>query len=391
MSGDQPKVGMTLFLLTFFLIYGGLHVYIFVKIKNALPLGMLARLFLMTFMIVMVFAPLSIRMLERINYEEPARILSYVGYTWTGIAFLFFSIALVLDIYRLSLNIGGAMFSHDLSSVTPSAMHLFLIPMICSAAFSTYGFFEARSIRTERLKIETPKLPQEVGTLKIVQISDVHLGLVVREDRLGKILNVVKREQPDIFVSTGDLVDGQICRLDGILKMLDDVKAPYGKFAVTGNHEFYAGLKQALECTIKSGFTTLRGETVTIPGLITLAGVDDPAVRIYQTKNPVSDTAVLSQAPSDTFTVLLKHQPIVDKESLGLFDLQLSGHTHRGQIFPFGLITRLRYQYNAGYYRLENGSHLYVSRGSGTWGPPIRFLSPPEVTVIELVHADAIK
>lgn len=382
---------MILFLFTFFLIYGGLHVYIFVKIKNAVPLGMLTRLFLITFMMIMVFAPLLIRMLERISYEEPARFLSHIGYTWTGIAFLFFSIAVVLDLYRLFINIGGTILSRDFSSVAPSDMHLFLIPMICATVFSTYGFFEARTIHTERLRIETTKLPSEIGTLKIVQISDIHLGLIVRENRLGKILDVVKRERPDILVSTGDLVDGQICRLDGILKMLDDVKAPYGKFAVTGNHEFYAGLKQALDCTLKSGFTVLRGKAVTIPGLITLVGVDDPAGRIYGSTNPVSERAVLLQAPPDTFTLLLKHQPIVNKESLGLFDLQLSGHTHRGQIFPFGLITRLRYSHNSGYFRLENGSHLYVSRGSGTWGPPIRFLSPPEVTVIELVHTDSAK
>ena len=388
MSGNHPKVGMILFLFTFFLIYGGLHVYIFVKIKNAIPLETITRLFLLTFMMIMVFSPLLIRMLERISYEGPARLLSHIGYTWTGLAFLFFSLAAVLDIYRLSMNMAGVVLSRDLSSVTPSALHLFLIATICTVTFSAYGFFEARNIRTERLTIRTPKLTKEIGRLKIVQISDIHLGLIVREDRLGKILHVVKREQPDILVSTGDLIDGQICRLDGILKMLDDIKPPYGKFAVTGNHEFYAGLKQALECTFKSGFTVLRGEAVTIPGVITLTGVDDPAVQMYGDTNPVSETAVLSQAPPDTFTLLLKHQPIVDKESVGLFDLQLSGHTHRGQIFPFGLITGLRYSYNAGYFRLANGSHLYVSRGSGTWGPPIRFLSPPEVTVIEVVHAN---
>lgn len=391
MSGNHPKVGMILFLLTFFLIYGGLHVYIFVKIKNAVSMGILTRLFLIMFMTIMVFAPILIRTLERISYEGPARILSYIGYTWTGIAFLFFSIAVVLDLYRLVMSAGGAIFSLNLSSVTPSPMHLFLIPLICAVVFSAYGFFEARNIHTERLTIKTSKIPPTIGTLKIAQISDIHLGLIVRDERLSKILDVVKREKPDMIVSTGDLVDGQICRLDGILKMLDDVKAPYGKFAVTGNHEFYAGLEQALDCTLRSGFTVLRGKTETIPGIITVAGVDDPAGHIYGSRNPVSEKTVLSQAPSDTFTLLLKHQPVVDKESLGLFDLQLSGHTHRGQIFPFGLITRMRYTHNAGYFRLENGSHLYVSRGSGTWGPPIRFLSPPEVTVIELVHTDSAK
>lgn len=382
---------MILFLVTFFLIYGGMHFYIFTKIRNAFSLGMFALLSLSTVMTFMVCAPLLIRLLERFNFEGPARFLSYIGYTWTGAAFLFFSIAVVLDLFRLSVNMAGFMFSRDLSSIAPTAMHLFLVPLVCALTISLYGFFEARTIRTERVTIRTPKLPSEIEMLKIVQISDIHLGLIVRERRLAGILDVVRREQPDILVSTGDLVDGQICRLDGILKMLDDIKPPYGKFAVTGNHEFYAGLKQALDCTLKSGFTVLRDETVTIPGVITFAGVDDPAVRMYERATPAPESAVLSQAPPDTFTILLKHQPVIDKDSVGLFDLQLSGHTHGGQIFPFGLITRLRYGYTAGYFPLGKGSHLYVSRGSGTWGPPIRFLSPPEVTVIELVHTPDAK
>jgi hypothetical protein len=99
----------------------------------------------------------------------------------------------------------------------------------------------------------------------------------------------------------------------------------------------------------------------------------------------VTEKEILSPLPAVTFTLLLKHRPIISKESIGLFDLQLSGHTHKGQIFPFSLVTRLYYPIHSGLLELVNGSHLYVSRGAGTWGPPIRFLSPPEVTVIDLI------
>jgi predicted MPP superfamily phosphohydrolase len=96
----------------------------------------------------------------------------------------------------------------------------------------------------------------------------------------------------------------------------------------------------------------------------------------------------LSSLPEDRFTLLLKHQPIIDAGAVGLFDLQLSGHTHKGQIFPFNLVTRLFYKRHAGLSKIQENAFLYVSRGSGTWGPPARFLSPPEVTLIELVRKE---
>jgi predicted MPP superfamily phosphohydrolase len=112
-------------------------------------------------------------------------------------------------------------------------------------------------------------------------------------------------------------------------------------------------------------------------------GVDDPSGPGYGS-SITGEKAVLSSASKGKFTLFLKHRPVVDEESAGLFDLQLSGHVHDGQIFPFRLITRLFYPFIAGLYHLRPGSALYVSRGSGTWGPPIRVLAPPEVTVIEL-------
>ena len=132
----------------------------------------------------------------------------------------------------------------------------------------------------------------------------------------------------------------------------------------------------------------LRGEGLTVAGLINLAGVDDPARLSPGLFKEVTEKELLSGLPREKFTLLLKHRPDVDKDALGLFDLQISGHTHQGQIFPFRLITRLFFPYDGGSFQLPNHSLLHVSRGTGTWGPPIRFLAPPEVTVYELIHED---
>jgi len=166
---------------------------------------------------------------------------------------------------------------------------------------------------------------------------------------------------------------------------LQEVDARYGKFAITGNHEYYAGLDKALAFTRACGFTLLRGAAVS-SGVINIAGVNDPTGVQMKLEKPVSEKALLASLPRHKFTLFLKHRPVFSKEAAGLFDLQLSGHTHKGQIWPFTYLSALTYPLNAGRFDRADGSILYVSRGTGTWGPPIRFLSPPEVTVIELVR-----
>jgi predicted MPP superfamily phosphohydrolase len=119
---------------------------------------------------------------------------------------------------------------------------------------------------------------------------------------------------------------------------------------------------------------------------MTIAGVDDPTGKRFGLFRGPAEQVLLSKVPRGRFTILLKHEPVIAKEAQGLFDLQLSGHTHKGQIFPFNYIVKIFYPHDAGLVHLPHNAFLYVSRGSGTWGPPIRFLSPPEVTIIHVVH-----
>jgi predicted MPP superfamily phosphohydrolase len=302
------------------------------------------------------------------------------------LVFLFLSFSLLLDSFRLTVRTAELFLGRSFSLLKPTARLNLFIPLLCAVFILIVGFFEARDIRIEKITLRTPKIPEEVGRLRIAQISDVHAGLIVREERLKRILSSVEEAKPDILVSTGDLVDGQIDNLSSLSEMLRDVNPRYGKYAITGNHEFYAGLQQALLFTEEAGFTLLRGEGVVVGGLINIAGVDDPAGKRYSLYTDVSETELLSKLPREKFTILLKHRPLVNRDALGFFDLQLSGHTHKGQIFPFNLFTMLYYPEHAGFLPLEGKASLYVSRGSGTWGPPIRFLSPPEVTIIDLLY-----
>jgi hypothetical protein len=378
---------LRLFLLTFFLLYGSLHLYAFARARAAFAFGTTTGIFVAGFMLVMVVSPVIIRFSEKAGFDLFAQLISWAGYTWMGIIFLFFSFSLLIDVYRVSISGAGLILRQDLSNLVLTSRHAFLIPFLISVGIAGYGYFEAANIRTERVVIRSHKIPAELNRLRLAQISDVHLGLIVRERRLKSILAEVQKAEPDILVSTGDLVDGQIDNLTSLAAMLRDINPRYGKLAITGNHEFYAGIDQSIAFTEQAGFTLLRGSWVDVGNVLAIAGVDDSQVRSFGLYQGRSEKELLADIPDGRFAVLLKHRPLLDGTSDGRFDLQLSGHVHKGQIFPFSIITALYYETQAGLASLPDGSSLYVSRGSGTWGPPIRFLSPPEVTVIDLVHA----
>lgn len=376
---------MSLFLAAFFLIYGGMHLYTFIKVKSALSFGLAIAIPFAIFMLLMILSPVFVSLLERADHELAARMLAYVGYVWMGLLVIFISISFATDLYRLFIHITALLAKKDLTTFIPAAQPTFYVTLILSLLICFYGYFEANNIKAERVIIKTNKIPKEMGQVKIVQISDVHVGLIVREKRVNKIVEVIKKEKPDLLISTGDLVDGMMADVDGLSAIFSNIETQYGKYAVTGNHEFYAGLDHALEFTKKAGFVVLRGAGATVSGILNIAGVDDSAGIPSGQAKIVNEEELLSTLPRDKFTLLLKHRPEVDEKTIGLFDLQLSGHTHRGQIFPFTLLVKLAYEKLAGLYPLEKGSKVYTSRGTGTWGPPIRFLSPPEVTVITLV------
>lgn len=376
------------FLLIFFLLYGNVHGYAFWKIKAAFSPGPAVSILLMVIMVFMVIAPAGVRLAEQNGLESTARTISLVGYTWMGVLFLFFSASLLLDVYRLILTLVSLIWKKEISAFLPSVRQALFFPLILALGIYVYGWFEARDLRVRSLTFKTDKISREEGPLRLVQISDVHVGLMIGPDFVSRMLRVVRAARPDLLISTGDLVDGQIDSLERVLPLLQEIRPRLGKYAITGNHEFYAGISAAQEFTRKAGFVMLRGEAVTVAGVINIAGIDDPAGRPVGQHCPVMEAELLKTLPAHHFTLLLKHQPVVDGNAVDWFDLQLSGHTHKGQIFPFSLITRSYFPLHTGSFRLSDRSILHVSRGTGTWGPPIRFLAPPEVTVIDLVPAD---
>lgn len=372
---------MPRFLLYFFLIYGTMHAVLWLRFRPLLPAGRAYHLLLGLFFLAMILAPVASRLIERGHGPQwIAATLAWIGYCWMGLAGLGFGNALISWLIQ-----GLAWLAGRLGwLIVPAGLGRGLAWLALVAALITagYGVMEARTLTLERLTLESPKLPPERPRLVIAQVSDVHLGLIHGQRSLRRIVEAIESAQPDLVVSTGDLVDGNLFMEDGLSELWARLKPPLGKYAITGNHELYAGLGQALAFLERSGFTVLRNQAATVAGALRVVGVDDPVIP----GPPPGEATLLGQAPPGLFTVLLKHRPTVEEGSLGLFDLQLSGHTHRGQVYPFNYLTGAIYPMQEGLHRLAGGSALYTSRGTGTWGPPMRVAAPPEVTIIEIVR-----
>ena len=252
------------------------------------------------------------------------------------------------------------------------------------ALLTVVGLVQARHPRVVRVAVPIRNLPSDLAGLRIVQLSDLHVGATIRRGFVESVVDVTNALAPDLVAVTGDVADGLVPELRDHVAPLGRLRAPLGRFFVTGNHEYYwdpRGWTQELE---RLGLAVLSNEhrlLVRGSGRLLLAGITDLSVD--------SDPhAALAGAPESDVRVLLAHQPrsAYAARAAG-FDLQLSGHTHGGQFFPFNLLVRLFQPFVAGLHRLEE-MWLYVSRGTGFWGPPLRLGAPAEITLLELVPAE---
>lgn len=374
---------MPYFLITFFFLYSLLHAYLIIKIYKAFHFKTWLFVFTGALMVLLIILPVLTRFFEKASKELPAVITAYTGYTWMAMIFIFFVLHLFFDIVKLFFSAVCWVLKRDFSIITDYPRAYFIVACFVSLAISGYGYYEASNIKLERITIYTEKLPEDIGKIKIIQISDLHIGTVIKNNRLKKIIDLIRKENPDILLSTGDLIDRRIqVQINGN-SGFKQINPKLGKYAVLGNHEFYTGIKNSIEFLQDEGFIILRGKAININDIINIAGVDDPAGKPFNYIE-IAEKDLLKNLPENRFTILLKHQPRVDMEAVEHFDLQLSGHTHGGQIYPFRYLTRIFYPFPSGLVELSKDKFLYTSRGTGIWGPPIRFLSPPEITVIEL-------
>jgi predicted MPP superfamily phosphohydrolase len=361
-----------MFLIFFLGVLSLLHFYLFQQLRTAWP--EMAWGFAIV-LVVMLSLPFLMAFFRRRGQLSLAKFCALAGFNWIGILFVSAWIFGLLDVYGLAASASGL---HPLDPRTTvfSAMGLTFTAII-------YGTFEARAPRLKMVRIPISRLPARTTPIRIVQITDLHLGYVANARNLRSLVNRVNDLKPDLIVSTGDLFDSDFEKMAPIVEILASLQASKGKYAISGNHEVYENLESGLEITRRAGFQILQGESVEVTSELYVAGVDD-AEALEDGATGQHERQALAGIPGEACTVFLKHRPTVQKSSVGHFDLQLSGHTHGGQIFPFNLLTQLIYRFRPGLTHLGNKSWLYLSRGTGTWGPQFRILARPEITVIDL-------
>lgn len=374
------------FIAVYLLVYGALNYCCWRKLRHLFHRQLYRRLF-MAFFILPLAAPILTRAAERNGWLVTARAIAWPGYLWMGFAFLFAVIVLLLDAATGLLVILRRRRADSAPAIPPRIFKL-TGPVAAGLALllTLYGIFAARQVGVEQFTIATGKLPAATPRLRLVQISDLHISIITGDDWVRGIIAQVRALQPDLVLATGDIADGDMAAHRTLADSFAALQPRFGKYAVTGNHEFYTGLAQALGWLNDAGFQVLRGESCNIAGVINLAGVDDYGPDSGARRSVDEREMLATLPPPGRFTLLLRHRPDVPPATIGLFDLQLSGHTHDGQIFPFTLIARLVTGRATGWHELGSGSRLYVSRGTGTWGPPMRVLAPPEITVFDLVR-----
>ncbi len=372
------------------LVLGGYHYYLWARLVRDAHLpppwrgAALALLALGAASVPLSFA-LSASGLPR----EPLRPFALAAGAWLGLSFLLLVGTLAGDLVRLALAIGRAGPGPD-----EPGRRVALARLLAGAstglglAGGAAGLASALGeVRVDRVRVALARLPGALAGTRVVQISDVHIGPTLGRAFLERVVEQVNALEPDLVAITGDLVDGTVERLREHVAPLGALRAKHGVFFVTGNHEYYSGVAAWLDELARLGVRVLRNERVSVgegEASFDLAGVDDWTSARYARDHGHDLRRALAGRDPSRALVLLAHQPKCAAEAAELgVGLQLSGHTHGGQIFPWNFLVRLQQPFVAGLYRLRD-TWVYVNRGTGYWGPPMRVGSPAEITCLEL-------
>ncbi len=323
---------------------------------------------------------------------------SFVGYTSLGFFTLSFFIFVAKDlVFQLIALLGHIInednpFDNSKRDFIKKSINISMITLAGSA--TVYGFFSARKgpfiIKHD---IYIKNLPEAFENFSIAQISDLHVGPTIKRPYVEDVLEKISHLNPDLIAVTGDLVDGSVKYLKSELQPLKDMIAPYGTFFVTGNHEYYSGVDLWLDETDRLGMKNLinSNELISRSGdQIAIAGITDLKAHQIKPAHKSDPGLALRSVPDNITKIVLAHQPnsIHSVHEIGA-DLQLSGHTHGGQFWPFTYLTKLVNPYIAGFYD-HYGTQIYVNRGTGYWGPPLRIGVPAEITLIRLKKKEVL-
>lgn len=388
---------MIFFLLIVLVLLPAMHIYLWRRlIRDTMSPGRgrrIATAVLVTLVVVMLAAIL----LGTRTPPDVARWYAWPGYLWLALFYYLLLALLVLEVPRLALRRWVTAGDEAAAADPPAgptrrqvlARGSALVAGVAATGLVGYGSTVALGPpRVNRVPIALRKLdPRAVGC-RIALISDLHLGPILGRPFTQRAVDLINAAEVDLVAIVGDLVDGTVANLTDATAPLESLRSTHGTFFVTGNHEYYTGYQEWVDYLPGLGITVLRNAHTTIThhgGRFDLAGINDATGYQWQDAGDVG-AAVAGRDP-ERAVVLLAHQPVDLRHAVDHdVDLMLAGHTHGGQLTPFELLVGAQQGAVAGLYRQRNTT-LYVTRGAGFWGPPVRVGAPPDITIVELRSA----
>lgn len=367
-------------------IYSLINYYIFIRGWRALPVESGIRNWYKWGFIFLASSYILGRFLERVWLSPVSDFFTWIGSFWLGFMFYFFVAVVAIDLLRL-LHYLVPVYPWFLPS-DPSKlkMSVLLITLTSVSIVIFAGYINAISPRVKTIDLTIPKTAGNRKTLTITMASDIHMGVLIGPRRTKKMASIINNLKPDIVLFAGDLVDEELApvlRFD-LGRELKQITAPLGVYAITGNHEYIGGAVKAKKYLEAHGIRMLNDTSVLIDNSFYLAGREDRMKSSFGHNRRKELSAVLEGTDFSHPVIMLDHQPFdLDSVAAAGVDLQLSGHTHHGQLWPLNYITKAIYQVSMGYKKIGN-SHFYVSPGYGGWGPPVRTNSRPEVVLFRI-------
>ncbi len=365
-------------------LVGGMHYYLWVRLVRDVHFPPHWARALTFAIIALAIAMPATLFAARLLPGSTVRPLIWIVFIWMGVGFLLVAFLGLTDLARFAAFVIARL--RGPSDPDPARRVLLARTLAAGvgglvAGLSAVGIRSAlHGVQIKELEVRLRNLPQELAGFRLVQISDVHIGPLLRKDWVAHLVEQIRSLSPDLVAITGDLVDGRVHELRDHVAPLARIEARRGVYFVTGNHEYYSGVEEWYAHLPSIGVRPLRNERVEVAPGLDLAGIEDP------TGTPDLKAALAGRDGSRAL-VLLAHQPrqFAEAVSQGV-PLTLSGHTHGGQIWPFSWLVALVQPYLAGLHR-RGESQLYVSRGTGFWGPPMRIFAPAEITLLKLQPA----
>jgi predicted MPP superfamily phosphohydrolase len=367
-------------------VYGAINFYIYIRGLHALPACGGYRLWYSLTFWLLAATFIAARILERSWPCGFTEAITWIGSFWLAAMLFFFLFILVVDVARLLNYMFGILPAFVTSDPAKTKIFLFWSAIVFTAVQSLAGYINACTPRVVDVFARTDKPMKDGQPLTIAMASDIHLGTVIGPRKAEKLVSMLNGMNADIILLVGDVVDEDIAPVirKDIGRSLLKLNARYGVWGITGNHEYIGGADKAVKYLTEHRITFLRDTFVVIDNRFTLAGREDRDKPRFTGIQRQSLKKVLEGADPSLPLILMDHQPFqLDSVAAADVDLQLSGHTHHGQIWPFNYITQAMYTLSWGYLKINN-TNFYVSCGYGTWGPPIRLGNRPEVVRITL-------